>query len=236
MTVTAWLRWHALSPLLPPGARRALDIGAGSGSMGSFLAARYDYVGIEPDPVSYAKARQRIGNLGRVLNCGFDEFEPRGEFDLVCAFEVLEHIEDDRAASTEWVRHLSPGGWLLVTVPHNRHRYGAGDARVGHFRRYDTADLVGLFEAAGLDDVITRVYGSPWGNVQEAARNTAFRLRPTDQSQAERTAASGRFLQPPTWAAGVAHAVSAPLAYIQRPLATRGIGTGIVARGRLPRI
>jgi SAM-dependent methyltransferase len=234
MTITAWLRWQTVSPLLPREARRVLDIGAGAGSIGSFLASRYEYVGIEPDPVSYAEALERLGGRGTLRNCGFEELEPHGDFDLVCAFEVLEHIEDDTAALSNWVRHARPGGWVLVSVPQGRKRYAAGDARVGHYRRYDSGDLVALFEGVGLEQVETQVYGAPWGNVQEAVRRVVFTLLPGKSTRAERTAESGRFLRPPTWASSVARAASVPFGYLQRPLAARGIGTGVVALGRRP--
>jgi SAM-dependent methyltransferase len=234
LTVTAWLRWDALEPLLPPPGARALDIGAGTAAIGSFLADRYDYVGIEPDPDSHAAAVDRIGPRGVVRNMPFEELEATGDFDLVCALEVLEHIEDDRGALAGWVRHLRPGGTLIVSVPQGRDRYSEGDARLGHFRRYDPQELEGKLGDSGLTDVSSVVYGSPWGNVQEAVRRVAFRVRPSGKSRAERTAESARFLQPPAWGVRVTHAVSVPFRYAQRPLAGRGVGTGVIARGTLP--
>jgi SAM-dependent methyltransferase len=233
LTVSAWLRWHEVQRFLPVSSERVLDIGAGGGSLGSLLAERYDYVGIEPDRASYAKAKRRVGVLGQVVNCSFEAFEPDEQFDLVCAFEVLEHVEDDAAAVQRWVRHLRPGGWLLVTVPQGRNRFGPGDARMGHLRRYDPEGLTELMECAGLCETTTAVFGSPWGNVEEAIRNVAFRVRPSEQTVAERTAESGRFLHPPDWAAGVVRGVSIPLRYLQRPFSRRGIGTGLIALGRL---
>jgi SAM-dependent methyltransferase len=190
------------------------------------------YVGIEPDRESYDKARRRIGHRGRVLNCSFENYEPDELFDLVCAFEVLEHIEDDTMAVRQWTSYLRPGGWLLVTVPQGRDRFGPGDARMGHFRRYDPDDLTELMELAGLRETTAVAFGSPWGNAQEAIRNLAFRLRPSRQTVAERTAGSGRFLHPPDWAASVARGVSIPLRYLQRPFSRVGVGTSLVALGR----
>jgi SAM-dependent methyltransferase len=234
LTVTAWLRWEAVKPLLPPAGGRVLDIGAGTAAIGSLLADRYEYVGVEPDPVSYAAADRRIGGRGVVHNMGFEALDPNGDFDLVCAFEVLEHIEDDRDAVSLWVRHLCPGGWMVVSVPQGRERFSEGDARLGHFRRYDPSDLVETLRSAGLADVSAVVYGSPWGNAQESVRRIAFRVRPSAKSVAERTAESARFLQPPAWGVRATQALSVPFRYLQRPLAARGVGTGVIARGRLP--
>ena len=233
LTVTAWLRWDVVQRLLPAGGR-VLDIGAGAGGFGSFLAERYDYVGVEPDPASYEAARERIGAHGTLHNCAVEELQPVGDFDLVCAFEVLEHIEDDVSALSLWVRHLRPGGSLLVSVPRGRERFRAGDAQMGHFRRYDAADLAGKLGDAGLEAVFIEVYGTPWGNFQETVRGMVFRLRPSARSVQERTLASGRSSQPPAWGATATKAISFPLRYLQRPFSNRGIGTGVVGLGRLP--
>ena len=211
-----------------------LDIGAGTAAIGSFLADRYEYVAIEPDPVSYAAAVERIGSRGVVRNMPFEKLPPEGAFDLVCAFEVLEHVEDDRGALARWAEHLCPGGSMIVSVPQGRERFSEGDARLGHFRRYDPADLEEKLRDAGLGDVSSVVYGSPWGNAQEAVRRIAFRLRPSGKSRAERTAESARFLQPPAWGSRATQAVSLPFRYLQRPLAGKGVGTGVIARGSLP--
>jgi SAM-dependent methyltransferase len=234
LTVTAWLRWDAVQPLLPATGGRVLDIGAGTGTIGSFLADRYEYVGVEPDPISHTVASERIGTRGVVRNIAIEKLDPAGDFDLVCAFEVLEHIDDDADALSLWSRHLRPGGSIIVSVPRGRDRFSEGDARLGHFRRYDPPELAGKLRDAGFTSVETVVYGSPWGNGQEAVRGVVFRLRPSVKPLAERTAESARFLQPPAWGAHATHAISVPLRYIQRPLASRDVGTGVIAVGRLP--
>ena len=109
-----------------------LEIGCGQGALGVRLAQRYDYVGLEPDQASWAMAERRISAAGRgeVRNIRVDALGPE-QFDLVCAFEVLEHIEDDAAAVREWAARLRPGGWLLLSVPAHQRRYGPADELVG---------------------------------------------------------------------------------------------------------
>ena len=106
LSLHAWLRYDAIDRLIPAGVRTVLEIGAGQGAVGALLAERYDYVGLEPDAASHAVAARRVGK-GEVLALGLEDYEPREPFDLVCAFEVLEHLDDDRAAVASWVRLLS---------------------------------------------------------------------------------------------------------------------------------
>jgi SAM-dependent methyltransferase len=231
LSLHAWLRFDAVRRLLPGDTRRVLEIGAGQGSAGALLARRYDYVGLEPDAVSFAVAEQRIGP-GRVLHLDDEAYEPPQSFDLVCAFEVLEHLEDDRAALERWQRFLRPGGWVLVSVPAGRDRVGAADRRAGHFRRYDRADLEALLSAAGLVEARVVTYGFPLGYALEVGRNILAARGPSAPSDLERTAASGRWLQPPDSAARVTQVLAAPFRLLQRPFTRTALGTGLVARAR----
>ncbi len=76
---------------------------------------------------------------------------PDSSVDLITALDVLEHIEDDRAALREIQRVLRPGGVLLATVPAYGWMWGAQDEISHHFRRYDAADLSRKIPEAGLD-------------------------------------------------------------------------------------
>jgi SAM-dependent methyltransferase len=75
--------------------------------------------------------------------------------DLVLAYDVLEHIEDDATAAKEILELLRPGGVFLVAVPCDPSLWSAHDEAVGHVRRYTRPELVSLLEGAGfvLDDV-----------------------------------------------------------------------------------
>lgn len=55
-----------------------------------------------------------------------------GSLDLVCAFDVLEHIEDDDSALREWRTWLNRSGQICFTVPAHQQRWSAGDEWAGH--------------------------------------------------------------------------------------------------------
>jgi SAM-dependent methyltransferase len=232
LSLHAWLRFDAIRWLLPAEAQTMLEIGVGQGSAGALLARRFTYVGLEPDADSYMTAVHRIGAQGTVVHETAETYETPEPFDVVCAFEVLEHIQDDHAALAQWRRHIRPGGWLLLSVPAGQHRFGPTDVKAGHFRRYDRDDLVALLSAADLVEIEIISYGFPLGYALEAARNIYAKRTTDNATMTDRTAASGRWLQPPEWAGRLLQAVSAPFQLAQRPFGRTRLGTGFVARAR----
>ncbi len=88
-------------------------------------------------------------------------------FDLVCAFEVLEHIEDDHAALAAWVSWLKPGGCLLLSVPAHMKLWNAGDQWAGHHRRYERDSLTESLQRVGLSIEEFECYGFPLANLLE---------------------------------------------------------------------
>lgn len=247
LSPNAWLRWDVVSRLLPraadPGAE-VLEVGCGQGGFGVRLATIYRYVGVEPDAASYDVARARLsrsGGIGEVRNGDLSILEPDEMFDLVCAFEVIEHIEDDEEALREWVARLRPGGALLLSTPAYQHRFGPADDMVGHFRRYDPWVLRERLVRAGLVDVELHHFGAPLGYVLEAGRNIVGKRRRSRLGSAETSSAdmttrsheSGRLLQPSKPAAVAAARLGTwPFRRLQR--AFPGHGPGLVALARKP--
>ena len=237
LTPNAWLRYDVIKQVLPAEATDVLEIGCGQGSLGARLAQHYRYVGVEPDTTSWAVAQRRVraAGAGDVRNVAFDALGEE-QFDLICAFEVLEHIEDDATTLKEWSVRLRPGGWLMISVPAHQRRYAPADELAGHFRRYDPAALAALLASCGYTDIEIRQYGFPLGYLLEAGRNRIARRRlaaSAGQSLAERTAGSGRLLQPSGSRIGaVTRWGTAPFRVLQR--AFPGTGTGLVALARLP--
>ena len=241
LSPNGWLRWEVVSRLLPPGRLDVLEVGCGQGGFGARLAQRYSYVGVEPDATSCEVARSRVSpNDGEVRQGDLSVVGADETFDLVCAFEVIEHIEDDVEALTGWATHLRPGGWLLLSTPAWQKRFGPADEMVGHFRRYDPPVLRSRMAGAGLTDVEVVHFGAPLGYVLEAGRNAVGKRRlasatttTATPSKAERSGASGRTLQPSTsWTATAARLGTLPFRKLQN--AFPGTGPGLVARGRRP--
>jgi SAM-dependent methyltransferase len=238
LSFNAWLRFDLARRMLPPGPGTLLDVGCGQAALGIRLAARngYRYVGVEPDEASYRIAAGRLadaGIAGEIRHGDLSVIDPDERFDVVSAFEVLEHIEDDKAALGAWVQRVRPGGTLLISTPAHQRRYGVQDELVGHYRRYDPPTMEELLKGAGLAQVEVRLYGMPAGYALEAARNAIGRRRIAavkDESLPERSQGSGRFMQPSSALAGlVTELGTAPFRQIQR--AFPRTGPTLVARG-----
>jgi SAM-dependent methyltransferase len=214
-----------------------LEIGCGQGAAGARLARRAEsYLGVEPDPGSFEIARSRIEAAGgSVLNSTHAGVPAGRQYDLVCAFEVLEHIEDDKAALSDWVGLVRPGGHLLLSVPAWPDRFGPSDVMVGHFRRYTPDQLSALTRDVGLVEPRVVLYNWPLGILLDQVKNRVGRRRTAELSTVsvgDRTAASGRLLQPGRLA-GTAVAVGVtPFRYLQRLAPRRG--TGLVLVGQRP--
>src|SRR6201996_4065488 len=136
-----------LRRLPPPGL--ALDIGAAGGGNTRVLRAHgWRPVALEYAPTAAQVARERgidvIRGDARQLPVG------TGALDLVTAFDVLEHIEEDYLATAEITRVLRPGGTALIAVPADMALWSAHDEAVDHVRRYSRETLTSVIVKGGL--------------------------------------------------------------------------------------
>ena len=72
-------------------------------------------------------------------------------FDLVGAFDVLEHIDRDEEALRGMYTALRPGGGLVVTVPQHRWLWSEADSFADHARRYTRGELTQRMHDAGFE-------------------------------------------------------------------------------------
>lgn len=232
----AWLRWDVVRRTvdrLAPGT--VFEIGCGQGAVGARLATRASYLGAEPDDTSFALADSRITPHGGVVMHGTHaDADQEARYDLVCAFEVLEHIEADRSVLAEWVAFVRPGGHILLSVPAFQSRFGPMDVQAGHFRRYSPEQMRDLLAEVGIEQVEVTVFGWPLGYVLELVRNRIAARRidaAPDASMAELTSASGRLMQPRARALGwVSRLGTWPFRKMQRLLPGKGVGLVVVGR------
>jgi SAM-dependent methyltransferase len=80
-------------------------------------------------------------------------------FDLVAAFDIVEHVDDDDAVLSELARVAAPTSTLLLSAPLHPSRWTKFDELVGHRRRYEPGQLLSKLARHGLSVVSTAVYG-----------------------------------------------------------------------------
>ena len=125
---------HALLPLALPG------------TFALALAAEgLDVSCVEPDP----RQSRVIAEGGLSVVATADEL-PDASLDYIYSLNVLEHIDDDSAAATTWVRKLKPGGRMLIYVPAFQVLFSSLDRLVEHRRRYRRGTLADVMQSAGL--------------------------------------------------------------------------------------
>ena len=129
---------------------RILDLGCGTGAMLPHLRRFGAVEGVDADERAIGFCRSRGESHVHLLES--DELPFGNEsFDLVTAFDVLEHIEDDRRALAEARRVLRPGGTLMITVPAYEWMWGPHDEINNHKRRYGSAEVETKIASSGLE-------------------------------------------------------------------------------------
>ena len=137
-----------LTRLTRPGL--AVDIGAAGGGNTRVLQAR----GWRAAATDYSAAAAAVART-RGLNAFQADARQlpirSASCDLVTAFDVLEHVDEDYLVTAEIARVLKPGGTALIAVPCDMSLWSAHDEAVGHVRRYSRATLAEVVQRAGLD-------------------------------------------------------------------------------------
>jgi SAM-dependent methyltransferase len=134
-----------------------LEIGCGSGFVMSGIRAALPaarLVASETYVHGLAYAARRISPPCELVQMDARAIPYSGEFDLVGAFDVLEHIDEDSAVIAEVARALRPGGRFLVTVPQHRWLWSKHDVASHHRRRYSTGELAGKLRRAGFELIL----------------------------------------------------------------------------------
>jgi SAM-dependent methyltransferase len=138
-----------------PKAGSILEVGCGTGYVLHGMAAAMPSALLTGTELSVAG----LGfAAGRVPTADFYQMDATAipfwaHFDLVGAFDVLEHIPDDQRVLREMASALIPGGGMLLTVPQHPALWSPQDVLADHVRRYTATDIKRKLTAAGLEVV-----------------------------------------------------------------------------------
>ncbi|MBO2462651.1 class I SAM-dependent methyltransferase [Actinomadura violacea] len=157
---------------------RVLDVGSGMGEMVDMLRAfgRVTAMDSSEHAIEYLRQRHPTGVSAR-RGLVPDDLAEDEEFDLVTAFDVVEHIDDDVAALRGFRRVLAPGGRLVLTVPAFPVLWSHHDVYAGHVRRYRRHHLRDLLRQAGGFQADRIAYFNSLLFLPAFAARTAGRLR-----------------------------------------------------------
>jgi 2-polyprenyl-3-methyl-5-hydroxy-6-metoxy-1,4-benzoquinol methylase len=135
-----------------PQASNMLEVGCGTGYVLAGLHAALpdlELCGVELFEQGLEVAARRLPDI-ELRRLDATELSYESEYDVVGAFDVLEHIVEDRAVLAGCQRALRPQGVLLLTVPQHPWLWSPIDAYSEHVRRYRRAELLEKVRSAGL--------------------------------------------------------------------------------------
>jgi SAM-dependent methyltransferase len=163
-----WFRWRlaALRRALTDGGARldtptlALDVGCGSGVLAGQLEAAGAWT-VEGTDLNLAALERCPPRRGRTLYYDVTEERPEllGRYGALILFDVLEHLPEPRRLAQSALRHLAPGGLLLVNVPALPALRSAYDDAAGHLRRYTRQTLSAELSGLGVRELGVRYWG-----------------------------------------------------------------------------
>lgn len=133
---------------------RMLEIGCGNGEFLQHIASTpgLQIIGSEIYVKGLRFAQKKLPNVE------FIQFDAKHgvlpeKFDLIAAFDVIEHIDDDMGAISNVHEMLNEGGYFIVTVPQHKFLWSRLDQIVKHKRRYTRRELVQKLQARGFSVV-----------------------------------------------------------------------------------
>jgi len=133
----------------PAADARILEIGCGTGHNLAMLSGFGHVDGLELDDEAAALSEKRLGRV--IIRSPLPELEGvSNDYDLIGAFDVIEHIDDDHAALAAIATRLKPGGKFMMTVPAHPWMWTAHDVANHHKRRYSKRALRALVEGSPL--------------------------------------------------------------------------------------
>ena len=221
---------------------RFLEIGVGRGRFFEDLTKRgFHGLCLDLNPELIAEHQR-----GEVLQSQAVEFRAQNffaieeRFDLIVAFEVLEHYQQDLACLRKWLELLQPGGVLIFSVPAHMRQWTKNDTRAGHARRYEKKDLLEKLETCGFQTNLFWCYGFPILNLTYPL-SVGLSRSTTTESQVQgsgdtrmadfhKTASSGSRLFPGFSGWLFSEQLWFPWLHSQRLLLDRDLGTGYLVK------
>ena len=124
--------------------RKILDVGTGVGEYLSLIKQFGNVYAVDVDQHALDLIPQDLVIEKRLADACNLPYEEKN-FDVVVAFDVLEHVKNDQNMVDEMLRVLKPGGYFVFTVPAFNALFSEHDRVLKHFRRYNKGQVDKLF-------------------------------------------------------------------------------------------
>lgn len=137
----------------------SLNVGAATGTTSDMLTKFGNVMSVEYDKECCEFTRSFLSTpiiWGSITELPFEN----ESFDLVCAFDVIEHVEDDTTAVNELYRVCKTGGYIAITVPAYMFLWGPHDVINQHYRRYTLKQVTSLLNNHNGSVVYKTYYNS----------------------------------------------------------------------------
>lgn len=144
--------------LMIPKDSKIIEIGAGTGNVTKHLIqAGYTNIAVGEMHASGLHYAHSYG-ITRLYQFDLLRAPFETEFDAVCLFDVLEHIEEEETALSNTRRMLKPEGKIVLTVPAHQWLWSREDVIAGHKRRYTRHELHTKLEQAGFEIIKSKYF------------------------------------------------------------------------------
>ena len=132
-----------------------LEVGCGTGFVLSEIESQFPTMGVAGSEIhinglNFAQNRLKRAKLWQMdaRNIPFEN-----EFDVIGAFDVLEHIKEDERVLQQMYKAIIPGGGIVLTVPQHPFLWSVADEHASHERRYTSDELCRKVKKAGFTTV-----------------------------------------------------------------------------------
>lgn len=122
--------------------QKFLDVGCGMGDISQYFAGRgWQGKVIDISDIAVEKARENLKTFKDIEVENKSLFQETGVFRIIFLMDVLEHIENDRAALDKVFSLLTKDGYAVISVPSNPREWRWDDDFYGHYRRYTSVEI-----------------------------------------------------------------------------------------------
>lgn len=145
-----------------PSAQSLLEIGCGTGFVLQGFRSTFPTLKLAGSEVLFdglVVASHRVPTA-KLFQLDARRIPFEDEFDVIGAFDMLEHVKEDDIVLRQMYQAVRPGGGIIITVPQHRWLWSDMDAVSGHWRRYRRRELQQKVRKAGFSVVAVRSFVS----------------------------------------------------------------------------